>query len=163
MHKTLTLTTAVLLLSAGAVAHASSPTAREMMNVAREAQAPQTPAELVHDLRVVLHHAGFHVVHAERGIPGRAGFVHVVERVDYQRKGVCPKELRGFDVLRDYLSTSFDGWGAVHPAGSATWIWRDPIADESVTLWYAPARCGARPGARAAGTLVIAHYNSIGR
>ena len=160
MHKTLTLTTAVLLFTA--VAHASPPTAREMLAIAREAQvtpAPQTPAELVHDLRAVLHHAGFQVKRAERGIPGSAAFVAHIERIDYQRQGVCPAALKGFDALGDFLSTTLDGWHARHATGSGLWVWR--TRSESVTLWYTllPCQTAAGPQHPARASLVIARYS----
>ena len=175
MHKTFPLTAAALavglLLAGGPAAHASSPTAHEMIGIAREAQAaqaapvapaPQTPAALMHDLRAVLHHAGFQAKRAERGIPGRVDFVRSIERIDYHRPRICAHELRGFDPIGDYLSTSVSGWGAVHRTGSSLWVWRDATAAESVTLWYSPAR-STRAWREARASLVIAHYTPPGR
>lgn len=119
---------------------------------------PQTPAALMHELRAVLHHAGFQAQRAERGIPGRVDFVRSIERIDYHRPGICAQELHGFDPILDYLSTAIDGWGAAHHSGSPLWIWRDATAAESVTLWYRPARCSARALREARASLVIAHY-----
>ncbi len=165
MRKTLTLTAALAaVLLAGATAHASTArTARDMIATAREAAAappppPQTPAALVHDLRAVLHHAGFQPKRAEHGIPGRAPFIHEIERIVYKRQGLCHDPFKGFDAIGDYLSLSLAGWGAVHHSGSSLWIWRERSADESVTLWYTPSRCSARAWREASVSLVIAHY-----
>ena len=156
MRKTLTfiapLALTAGLLAAGPAAHAAPAPARAAMTP------PSTPTELVHDLRAVLHHAGFQAKRAERGIPGRVDFVRSIERIDYHRPGICAQELHGFDPILDYLSTAIDGWGAAHHSGSPLWIWRDATAAESVTLWYRPARCSARALREARASLVIAHY-----
>ena len=156
MRKTLTVIAPLALiaglLAAGPTAHAAPAPARAAMTP------PSTPAQLVHDLRAVLHRAGFRVVHAERGIPARVGFVRSIERTDYRQPGICAPQLRGFDPILDYLSTAIDGWGAAHHHGSSLWVWRDASADESVTLWYSPARCSARAWREANLSLVIAHY-----
>lgn len=172
MRKTtlITLTLAGLLL-AGSAAHASSPSVRKMIALARAAQEtssgwalvsageraaaraaqeapaehtipPRSPAELVHDVKAVLHHAGFRPERAERGIPGRAPFIHNIEWIEYTRPALCGPAMGGFDPLRDYLAVRLGQWGAAHTGDR--WAWRDPAADVSVALWYARGRCHPR-------------------
>ena len=138
-------------LAAGPAAHAAPAPARAAMTP------PSTPAELVHDLRAVLLHAGFRAWLAHQGIPGRAPFIRAVEWINYSRPPIRAHVLGGFDPLYDYLSTSLARWGGAHRPGRLDWVWRDSAVDESVTLIYQPAGGGARRP-RPEAELIIVHY-----
>lgn len=152
MRNSLTFTAALAAgLLAGSPVHAAP--------APRAAAIPQTPAELVHDLRGMLHHAGFRQTGGVGGDPpASVRYIQSFNRLMFAAPGDRLLSWQvGLDPLRDYLSTTLARWGATR-VGSR-WIWRDPAADESVTLWYQPAGVGVRALPRPEVELIIVHYS----
>jgi hypothetical protein len=121
---------------------------------------PPSMHALVPDLRAVLHHAGFHLTAGVGGKPpAQMRYVREFDRLSFVAPGErLLAEQVGLDPIYDYLSTALQRWAGEHRAGSLVWTWRDPAADESVTLRYAGPAHGERAHQRPRAELIIIHY-----